>query len=131
MRTESGGQSWAFLAGAIETARQASIRSLGPSPFESEREAGRGMNAAAALRVFLGRGAGSEVAAAKHGGSGPLAGREAEVAGLVAEGLSNKEIAARLLISPHTVDSHIRGIMNKLGCNSRAQIAAWVASAGP
>ncbi len=43
-------------------------------------------------------------------------------------GLSNKQIAARLLLSERTVDSHVRSIINKLGFSSRAQIAAWVAS---
>jgi DNA-binding CsgD family transcriptional regulator len=62
-------------------------------------------------------------------GASPLGKREAEVAHLVAEGLSNKQIGARLFISEHTVDSHIRSILNKLGVNSRAQIAAWIASA--
>jgi DNA-binding CsgD family transcriptional regulator len=51
-----------------------------------------------------------------------------QVARLVADGLSNKEIGARLLISEHTVDSHVRSILNKLGVNSRAQIAAWMPS---
>jgi DNA-binding NarL/FixJ family response regulator len=58
----------------------------------------------------------------------PLAKREADVARLVAEGLSNKQIGARLFISERTVDSHIRSILNKLGFNSRAQIASWMAS---
>ena len=52
----------------------------------------------------------------------------AEVAQLVAEGLSNKQIGARLFISEHTVDSHARAILNKLGFNTRAQIAAWMVS---
>jgi DNA-binding NarL/FixJ family response regulator len=47
---------------------------------------------------------------------------------LVAEGLSNKQIGARLFISERTVDSHVRSILNKLGFNSRAQIASWMAS---
>jgi DNA-binding NarL/FixJ family response regulator len=54
--------------------------------------------------------------------------REEEVARLVAEGLSNKQIGARLFISERTVESHVRGILNKLGFNSRAQIAGWMAS---
>lgn len=58
----------------------------------------------------------------------PLGKREAEVAILVADGLSDKQIGARLPISEHTVDTHIRNIMNKLGVDSRAQIAAWTAS---
>ena len=60
--------------------------------------------------------------------SGPLANREVEVAQLIAQGMSNKEIAARLFISEPTVATHVRNIMNKLGYNSRAQIAGWVAS---
>ena len=68
--------------------------------------------------------------AARDGGAGDalLSTREAEVARLVAEGMTNKEIGARLFISEHTVDSHVRSILNKLGVNSRAQIAAWMAS---
>ncbi|UBU18794.1 helix-turn-helix transcriptional regulator [Nonomuraea gerenzanensis] len=57
--------------------------------------------------------------------------RQAEVARLVAEGLSNKQIGERLFISEHTVDSHVRVIMNKLGVDSRAQIAAWMATTHP
>lgn len=49
-------------------------------------------------------------------------------AGLVTEGLTNKQIAQQLFISDNTVDSHIRHIMNKLGVNSRSQIASWVSS---
>ncbi|WP_239146966.1 LuxR C-terminal-related transcriptional regulator [Planobispora rosea] len=36
-----------------------------------------------------------------------------------------------MFISEHTVDSHVRTIMNKPGFNSRAQIAAWMAASGP
>jgi DNA-binding NarL/FixJ family response regulator len=54
--------------------------------------------------------------------------REGEVAQLIAEGLSNKEIGARLFIAERTVDSHVRSNLNKLGFSSRAQIARWVVS---
>ena len=54
--------------------------------------------------------------------------RQLEVARLVAEGLSNKQIATKLFLSQRTIDSHVRTILNKLGFNSRAQIAGWVAS---
>jgi DNA-binding NarL/FixJ family response regulator len=57
----------------------------------------------------------------------PLGRREADVARLVADGLSNKQIGARLFISERTVESHVRNILNKLGFSTRAQIAAWVA----
>ncbi|HMJ38657.1 MAG TPA: helix-turn-helix transcriptional regulator, partial [Verrucomicrobiae bacterium] len=42
--------------------------------------------------------------------------------------MSNKQIGARLFISERTVDSHVRSILNKLGVNTRAQIAGWIAS---
>jgi DNA-binding CsgD family transcriptional regulator len=61
----------------------------------------------------------------------PLAKREADVARLVADGLTNKQIGARLFISERTVDSHVRSILNKLGVGSRAQIATWVATLDP
>lgn len=53
--------------------------------------------------------------------------REAEVAALVAEGHSNKEIAAVLVVSPRTVGGHVERILAKLGFTSRTQIATWVA----
>ena len=60
----------------------------------------------------------------EHGGA--LSPREAEVAELVAEGLSNPAIARRLYLSRPTVASHVAHILTKLGFSSRAQIAAWV-----
>jgi non-specific serine/threonine protein kinase len=53
--------------------------------------------------------------------------REAEVADLVARGLSNKAVADRLVISARTVESHVDNILTKLGFSTRAQIAAWAA----
>jgi DNA-binding NarL/FixJ family response regulator len=51
--------------------------------------------------------------------------REREVIDLIAEGLSNKEIAARLNIAAHTVKSHVRNVMEKLTLHTRLQIAAY------
>jgi predicted ATPase/DNA-binding CsgD family transcriptional regulator len=56
-----------------------------------------------------------------------LSRREREVAGLVAEGLSNREIAERLFISERTAEGHVEQILNKLGFGKRSQIAAWIA----
>ena len=56
----------------------------------------------------------------------PLTKRELEVADLVADGLSNPEIAARLVISVRTAQGHVENILRKLGFNSRSLIAAWV-----
>ena len=57
------------------------------------------------------------------GGATP---RELEIARLIADGLSNKAIAERLVISPATVARHVANIMLKLGFRSRAQIAVWI-----
>jgi DNA-binding CsgD family transcriptional regulator len=51
--------------------------------------------------------------------------RELEVAALVAEGLTNKEIAARLFLSERTAEGHVEHIRDKLGFGTRAQIATW------
>lgn len=56
----------------------------------------------------------------------PLSRRETEVAELVAKGLTNREIATKLFISERTVESHVEQIRNKLGFNSRTQIAGWM-----
>lgn len=55
-----------------------------------------------------------------------LSKREREVAGLVAQGLTNREIAERLFISERTAEGHVQQIRNKLGFTARTQIAAWV-----
>jgi non-specific serine/threonine protein kinase len=54
--------------------------------------------------------------------------RESEIADLVAEGLTNREIAARLTIAQRTAETHVEHILTKLSFNTRAQIAAWSAS---
>lgn len=60
-------------------------------------------------------------------GVGGLSAREAEVARLVADGLTNRQIAARLVISERTAGNHVAHILTKLGFTSRSQIAAWCA----
>ncbi len=55
-----------------------------------------------------------------------LTGRELEVAGLIAEGLTNHAIARRLSVAPRTAEAHVENIRRKLQVHSRAQIAAWV-----
>ena len=57
----------------------------------------------------------------------PLTAREYAVATLVADGLTNREIAARLVLSPKTVSAHVEHILTKLGASRRAEIAAWAA----
>ena len=56
--------------------------------------------------------------------------REREIMNLIAEGLSNKEIAQRLSIATYTVKSHVHNILEKLALHSRLQIAAYTHKAG-
>ena len=56
----------------------------------------------------------------------PLSRRESEVATLVAQALSNREIADRLFLSERTVESHVRAILAKLDFSGRTEIATWV-----
>jgi DNA-binding CsgD family transcriptional regulator len=86
---------------------------LGMKPWEE--------HASKLIGALAGRGA------ADH----PLSRREFEVAALVAEGLSNRAIAERLFLSERTVESHVKNICDKLGFNSRSQVAAWVAIRKP
>ncbi|MGE3288692.1 MAG: AAA family ATPase [Pseudonocardia sp.] len=80
------------------------LRALGMEPF---------LPASAELRRRLG------------GGDGGLSVRESEVARLVGEGLTNRQIAARLVISERTAGNHVQNVLTKLGFSSRSQIAAW------
>jgi DNA-binding CsgD family transcriptional regulator len=59
-----------------------------------------------------------------------LSEREAEVARLVAKGLTNRQIAERLVISERTAENHVQHILGKLGFVTRSQIAAWSARSG-
>jgi predicted ATPase/DNA-binding CsgD family transcriptional regulator len=126
VRTGTGASLIPFLSPLLARAEESAIAALGASRFEAELNAGKRLSRSAAVGLALGEPA--QIAAATSGqdGSGPLGKRQAEVARLIADGLSNKQIGARLFISERTVDSHVRGILNKLGFNSRAQVAAWV-----
>jgi non-specific serine/threonine protein kinase len=57
---------------------------------------------------------------------GDLTRRERDVARLIAEGKSNREIADGLVIAERTVEGHVSNILSKLGFRSRAQVAVWV-----
>jgi predicted ATPase/DNA-binding CsgD family transcriptional regulator len=145
LRAEAGANIMPFLAPLLDRAQKSAIAALGEAKFRAAFEAGQRLDRDARLRLALGEpdrsrpaagepggaGAGAPRAAAGPGGAAaPLAKREADVARLVADGLTNKQIGARLFISERTVDSHVRSILNKLGVGSRAQIAAWVATLG-
>jgi non-specific serine/threonine protein kinase len=56
----------------------------------------------------------------------PLTPRQHEVAALIAQGLTNAQIAERLVVSPHTVERHVENILDKLRMSSRIEIAVWM-----
>jgi predicted ATPase/DNA-binding CsgD family transcriptional regulator len=118
-----GGPTIPLVAGA----RQLAIEALGADAFAAEFTAGQHLSREVALRLALGEGAPLDSSAAASAMASPLAKRELEVAQLVADGLSNKQIGVRLFISEATVATHMRHIMDKLGVNSRAQIAVLTA----
>ena len=124
----AGASVLAFLAPLVARAEATAIAVLGASKFAAEFEAGKHMSRDTAAVLALGEPAPVSASGADNASVGLLGKREVEVAQLVAQGLSNKQIGARLFISEHTVDSHIRNILNKLGVNSRAQIAGWIAA---
>jgi DNA-binding CsgD family transcriptional regulator len=63
------------------------------------------------------------VRAAGTSGNGPLTDREREIAELVAAGRTNREVARQLVLSPRTVEAHLRTIYAKLGVRSRVELA--------
>jgi DNA-binding CsgD family transcriptional regulator len=92
----------------------------GCGAFHYRDQAGRELRA---LGVRLGR---SGRRGDADTGPGALSGREREIAELVAEGRSNKEIGAALFISPKTVEKHLSRAFEKLGVSKRAQVAAAI-----
>jgi predicted ATPase/DNA-binding CsgD family transcriptional regulator len=125
MRAQTGARFNAHFARLLDRAEQSVISSLGPSKFQAEVDTGKALNRDGAFA--LARGDSSKtLTPTDQPELDQLARRQREVALLVAEGLSNKQIGARLFISEYTVDTHVRTILNKLGFSSRAQIAAWM-----
>jgi predicted ATPase/DNA-binding CsgD family transcriptional regulator len=136
VRTEVGAKVMPFFVPLLTRAEETAAAALGAARFAAEFAAGQRLSRDSALALALGKQARAvtsgpaATSATVAVNSGPLGKREAEVARLVADGLTNRQIGTRLFISERTVDSHVRSILNKLGVNSRAQIAAWLASAG-
>jgi DNA-binding NarL/FixJ family response regulator len=93
---------------------------LGQDVADAAWQQGASMSVLEAIRVATG------AAPSPHQVDGnPLTGRETQVAGLIAEGMTNLEIAKRLRMAARTADAHVEHIRNKLGLRTRAQIAIW------
>ncbi|WP_436772513.1 ATP-binding protein [Yinghuangia sp. YIM S09857] len=104
-------------------------KALGDARFTEIYRSGTHMSAgeavAYALREGPVRGGPEPAEQSRHT---PLTRRETQIAALVAEGKSNREIAEQLVISPRTAETHVEHILTKLGFTSRTQVASWIAS---
>lgn len=83
-----------------------------------------------AIRGAGSPGAGTEDVPSPNTPVSPLTKREIEVARLIAEGLSNRELARRLVIGQRTVETHVTNILTKAGLDRRGQVAKWLADQG-
>ena len=115
-----------FAATRREAARADVVAVLGEQTAASVAATGRVMAIDDAIAYAMISAAGPDPVPDTTGS--PLTPREAQVAGLVAAGLTNAEIAVRLIISVRTVQGHVENILRKLEFGSRSQVAAWVAS---
>ena len=126
---EIGGQPSVSAARRIGRLLEAAADELGPDVVLALLADGRAMSPHQVSQLLA-----MPQAAAPHTGDaqpGSLSSRELEIAALVAGGLSNREIAERLVISQSTVARHIANIFAKLGLNSRAQLGAWMTARPP
>jgi len=109
------------LAGQDNGARAIRAR-LGPVAFDSAVAEGRGLALSDAIHEALNP---ALAAAAVRETSGPkpkLTAREWEIARLIGDGLTNRQMAERLVISERTADAHVQNILAKLGCARRTEV---------
>ncbi len=111
----------------IEPLHAAARAALGESGYRAAVAEGADLDLGQAVAFALGTGSTKAPAEkAARDDSHSLTKREQQVAELVAQGMSNKEIAQRLVIAQRTAESHVDHILAKLGFSARAQIATWV-----
>lgn len=101
---------------------------LGPKVWKENYDKGSAYEFAGAVSMALQRSARSPAPSPVPRHDSQLTSREHEIAELVAKGLSNREIAAQLVISPRTAEKHVEKILTKLGLTSRTQIGVWFAT---
>ncbi|MGI5261674.1 ATP-binding protein [Streptomyces angustmyceticus] len=116
--------------GVVHQQHLAMVRTaLGDDRYDAAFQRGYDLSEEAALDYVLGTAAPTGAEPRQAGGAdADLTPRERQIAQLVSEGLTNKEIATRLVIAPRTAEGHVQRILTKLGFSSRAQIAAWYVS---
>jgi DNA-binding CsgD family transcriptional regulator len=98
--------------------------------FETEQAIGRTFSLEQAVGYVAGLGWQTAVTTKTRKQFGGLTLREREVAALIAQGKSNREIVAELVVGKRTVETHIANILSKLGFTNRAQIVRWALEHG-
>ena len=139
LREAAGASVLPFYHADYERGVAAARAGLDERSFAAAWERGRAMTLEEAIEYALGAQEPSPppsvpVPREARGGSEStenLTRREEEVAVLVARGLSNRRIAEELTVSEHTVATHVRNILKKLGLDSRMRIAAWMRDRQP
>ena len=126
LRLRIGAQISPFTSPLVEKAEEQARAVLGEARYTKAFEAGARLDRDGAVSLATGKRVARETATTTDRKADPLGKREREVAELIAAGLSNKEIATRLFLSERTVETHVYNILNKLGFNSRVNIASWV-----
>ncbi|MFI0444039.1 ATP-binding protein [Actinomadura sp. 6N118] len=121
-----GGSLFHYLKAFHEECERKARDRLGARKLESFMAKGAGLDLRQTVAVALGEKAPVDETSGTALTESPLTPRELETARLVAQGLTNKEIAAALVISRRTAEGHIEHIMNKLGFKSRTQIAVYI-----
>jgi non-specific serine/threonine protein kinase len=116
------------LAGHRQAAASRAQGALGETSFTAHLDRAQAMPPSRAVAMALGEPAGAAKPAAACPDPARLTARQREVAALIAQGLSNRDIAARLVISARTAETQIEHLMAKPGLTARTQIAAWTAA---
>ncbi len=119
LRRQGGFQAEPRWSDFVATLTEPAAASLAEPQLTNAREQGRALGFEEALALAAQEGPANK-------GAGGLTRRQIEIATLVAQGLTAKEIASRLFITVRTVENHVDGIRNKLGVRSRSEITAWV-----
>lgn len=118
------------LASSYDKITRAAEDRLGPELFRTLYEVGRRLTRAEQMDLALGR---TPTGLAQESGTTSaidvLSAREREVAALLAAGLTNRAIAAKLVLSQRTVEGHVDHILTKLGMRSRTEAGVWAARA--
>lgn len=113
------------LAGAHGRAATRAAKALGPRRYREAVARGYRMNPDEVRAQVMGIKA-PELEGNSDRNAGALTRRQSQIAALIAEGRSNREIADSLVLSNRTVEGHVEGILARLGMTSRTQIASWV-----